>query len=47
MDKTIKKKILVTGVGGPTPRSFVRAVKYFGGKHTNKFEFIGVYSNPL
>jgi carbamoyl-phosphate synthase large subunit len=47
MDKTIKKKILVTGVGGPTPRSFVRAVKYFGGKHTNKFEFIGVDSNPL
>jgi carbamoyl-phosphate synthase large subunit len=47
MDKTFVKKILVTGVGGPTPRSFVRAVKYFGGEHKDLFEFIGVDSNPL
>lgn len=47
MDKTFVKKILVTGVGGPTPRSFVRAVKYFGGAHKSSFEFIGVDSNPL
>lgn len=40
------KKILVTGVGGPTPRSFVRAIKLFD---TNKdsYEFIGVDANPL
>lgn len=47
MDKTLIKKILVTGVGGPTPRSFVRAVKSFGGAHRDLFEFIGVDSNPL
>ncbi len=47
MDKTFARKILVTGVGGPTPRSFVRAIKYFGGAHKNLFEFIGVDSNPL
>ena len=47
MDKAIVKRILITGVGGPTPRSFVRAVKYFGGKHKDLFEFIGVDSNPL
>ena len=47
MDKTFVKKILVTGVGGPTPRSFVRSVKYFGGEHKHLFEFIGVDSNPL
>lgn len=41
------KKILVTGVGGPTPRSFVRAVKWFGGNYKNDFEFIGTDSNPL
>lgn len=40
------KKILVTGVGGPTPRSFVRAVKL--AKSFNKeFKFIGVDCNPL
>lgn len=47
MNAIIKKRILVTGVGGPTPRSFVRAVKYFGGEYANRFEFIGVDSNPL
>ncbi len=41
------KKILVTGVGGPTPRSFVRAVKWFGGIYKDEFEFIGTDSNPL
>ncbi|HRN54799.1 MAG TPA: hypothetical protein PLL71_00020 [Agriterribacter sp.] len=47
MDKTVVKKILITGVGGPTPRAFVRAVKYFGKEYKNSFEFIGVDSNPL
>ncbi|MFT3750078.1 MAG: hypothetical protein QM768_17305 [Agriterribacter sp.] len=41
------RKILVTGVGGPTPRSFVRAIKWFGGQHKNDFDFIGTDSNPL
>jgi hypothetical protein len=41
------KKILVTGVGGPTPRSFVRAIKWFGGEESGNFEFIGVDCNPL
>lgn len=45
MDKTEVKKILVTGVGGPTPRSFVRAIKFFGGEHKDSFEFVGVDSN--
>lgn len=40
-------KVLVTGVGGPTPRSFVRAIKWFGGNLANKFEFIGVDCNHL
>ncbi len=40
-------KVLVTGVGGPTPRSFVRAIKWFGGAMADKFEFIGVDCNPL
>ena len=40
-------KILVAGVGGPTPRSFVRAIKWFGGELSNQFEFIGVDCNPL
>lgn len=40
------KRILVTGVGGPTPRSFVRSVKWFGGDFKDKFEFVGVDSNP-
>ncbi len=47
MDKTFVKKVLITGVGGPTPRAFVRAIKYFGGEYKNSFEFIGVDSNPL
>lgn len=41
------KKILVTGVGGPTPRSFVRAIKLFGGAHKDQFDFIGADANPL
>lgn len=41
------KKILVTGVGGPTPRSFVRAIKWFGGDYKSQFDFIGVDTNPL
>ena len=40
-------KVLVTGVGGPTPRSFVRAIKSFGGDLANEFEFIGVDCNRL
>ena len=41
------KKILVTGVGGPTPRSFVRAIKLYGGEAAAAYEFIGVDCNPL
>ncbi|WP_199535574.1 hypothetical protein [Rhodohalobacter sp. SW132] len=41
------KNILVTGVGGPTPRSFVRAVKKFGGDEASKYRFIGVDCNSL
>jgi len=40
-------KILVTGVGGPTPRSFVRAIKWYGKELANEFEFIGVDCNRL
>ena len=40
-------KILVTGVGGPTPCSFVRAVMWYGGEMAKQFEFIGVDCNPL
>jgi carbamoyl-phosphate synthase large subunit len=47
IDKTLIKRVLITGVGGPTPRSFVRAIKYFGGEYKDSFEFIGVDSNPL
>jgi carbamoyl-phosphate synthase large subunit len=41
------KSILVTGVGGPTPRSFVRAIK--GGENTkaSSYRFVGVDCNPL
>jgi len=39
--------ILVTGVGGPTPRSFVRAVKLLGSKLAKSFRFIGVDCDPL
>jgi hypothetical protein len=38
--------ILVTGVGGPTPRSFVRAVK-LNEKESRNYRFIGVDCNPL
>ena len=40
-------KVLVTGVGGPTPRSFVRAIKWFAKEMASQFEFIGVDCNPL
>ena len=40
-------KVLVTGVGGPTPRSFVRAIKWFGKELANNFEFFGVDCNRL
>ncbi len=40
-------KVLVTGVGGPTPRSFVRAIKWFGKELASEFEFIGVDCNRL
>lgn len=40
------KRILITGVGGPTPRSFVRAIKLFD-PNKNAYEFIGVDANPL
>jgi len=41
------KNILVTGVGGPTPRSFVRAIKLDGNRAKKSFRFIGVDCNPL
>lgn len=41
------KNILVTGVGGPTPRSFVRAVKNSGSEHANSFRFVGVDCDSL
>jgi carbamoyl-phosphate synthase large subunit len=41
------KNILVTGVGGPTPRSFVRAVKLSGNSRASSFRFIGVDCNRL
>lgn len=39
-----KINILVTGVGGPTPRSFVRSVLDSG---AGSYRFIGVDANPL
>jgi carbamoyl-phosphate synthase large subunit len=39
--------ILVTGVGGPTPRSFVKAVKLSDNKAVKNYKFIGVDCNPL
>ena len=41
------KNVLITGVGGPTPRSFVRSVK--GDKKNSSFDyrFVGVDCNPL
>lgn len=38
-------RILVTGVGGPTPRSFVKSIKNFGSFY--RYEFIGTDCNPL
>jgi carbamoyl-phosphate synthase large subunit len=38
--------ILITGVGGPTPRSFVRAIKLNEEAH-DQYRFIGVDCNPL
>lgn len=38
-------KVLVTGVGGPTPRSFVKSIKRFG--RSDRYEFIGTDCNPL
>jgi carbamoyl-phosphate synthase large subunit len=45
--KAVMKRILITGVGGPTPRSFVRAIKLYGGEKADNFEFVGVDANPL
>lgn len=42
-----KKNILVTGVGGPTPRSFVRAVNLRYENEPKEYRFIGVDCNPL
>jgi len=39
--------ILVTGVGGPTPRSFVRAVKLSENNLSKSFRFIGVDCDRL
>lgn len=41
------KNILITGVGGPTPRSFVRAVKHAGSEISQQFRFTGVDCNAL
>lgn len=41
------KNILITGVGGPTPRSFVRAVKLAENPLRNEYRFVGVDCNPL
>lgn len=41
---TKKTNILVTGIGGPTPRSFVRSVIDSG---CDTYNFIGVDANPL
>lgn len=39
--------ILITGVGGPTPRSFVRAVKNSDHPLSQSVKFIGLDCNPL
>lgn len=39
--------ILITGVGGPTPRSFVRAVKLAENEYANSINFIGVDCDSL
>ena len=41
------KHILVNGVGGPTPRSFVRSVKLSGNRLSENFRFIGIDCDPL
>jgi carbamoyl-phosphate synthase large subunit len=41
------KNILITGVGGPTPRSFVRAVKLRENSSPKRFRFVGIDCNPL
>lgn len=41
------KNILINGVGGPTPRSFVRAVKLAENPMSKQYRFIGVDCNPL
>src|SRR5699024_6951339 len=41
------KNILITGVGGPTPRSFVHAVKLADDAIANSIRFIGTDCNPL
>ena len=38
-------KVLVTGVGGPTPRSFVRSITNYG--NLKNIEFIGTDINPF
>lgn len=40
-------KILITGVGGPTPRSFARAVRQSDSSLAKKIHFTGVDCNPL
>lgn len=39
-------KILITGVGGPTPRSFAKSLKRFG-NHFKDIQIIGTDANPL
>lgn len=41
---TDKINVLVTGVGGPTPRSFVRSILE---SECNRYRFVGVDSSPL
>jgi carbamoyl-phosphate synthase large subunit len=38
-------KILITGIGGPTPRSFVKSIKNFGSFY--KYDFVGTDCNRL
>lgn len=47
LNSKIMKNILITGVGGPTPRSFVRAVKLDDYSLKQQYRFIGVDCNPL
>lgn len=41
------KNVLVTGVGGPTPRSFVRALQFASDANLAACRFIGIDCNPL